>query len=143
MESRGARAAVAGAVIAAAVVLFLVLRGGDDGEKAPSTATTATGPDDAGTRATKPTTPTITTITVRDGKPAGGVTELSVKSGERVRFRVRSDVADEVHVHGYDLIKDVTARGSVTFDFPAAIEGAFEIELEGRKEQLAELKVLP
>ena len=44
-----------------------------------------------------------------------------------------SDVADEIHVHGYDLKKDVPAGGSVRFSFPASIEGVFEIELEGRK----------
>jgi hypothetical protein len=31
----------------------------------------------------------------------------------------------------------------VTFDFPATIEGIFEAELEGRKEQILELRVNP
>ena len=54
-----------------------------------------------------------------------------------------SDVSDEVHVHGYDIMKDVEAGGSVSFDFPATIEGVFEAELEGRKEQILELTVNP
>ena len=77
------------------------------------------------------------------GKPRGGVQRLSFKSGDRVQFRVASDVADEVHVHGYDLSKDVPAGGSVRFSFPARIEGVFEVELEGRSEQIAELRVSP
>jgi hypothetical protein len=84
-----------------------------------------------------------TTIVVRNGEPVGGVQELEYSAGEQVRFDVRSDVADEIHVHGYDLMKDVPAGGSVSFSFPAEIEGIFEVELEGRKEQIAELRVNP
>jgi len=32
---------------------------------------------------------------------------------------------------------------SVTFDFPATLEGVFEAELESRKEQILELRVNP
>jgi hypothetical protein len=82
-------------------------------------------------------------LTVKNAKPVGGVKRLEYTSGERVRFRVHSDVADEVHIHGYDRSKDVEAGGSVSFDFPAKLEGVFEIELESRKEQIAELRVKP
>ena len=40
-------------------------------------------------------------------------------------------------------MKDVEAGGSVSFDFPATIEGVFEAELESRKEQILELTVNP
>lgn len=83
------------------------------------------------------------TIVVENGEPVGGVQELEYNAGDQVRFKVDSDVADEIHVHGYDLMKDVSAGGSVTFSFPAEIEGIFEVELEGRKEQIAELRVNP
>jgi hypothetical protein len=56
---------------------------------------------------------------------------------------VRSDTADEIHVHGYDFMKDVTAGGKVVFNFKANIDGGFEIELENRKQQIAELTVQP
>ena len=69
--------------------------------------------------------------------------ELEYDAGDEIRFEVNSDVADEVHVHGYDLMQDVPAGGTVSFDFPAEIEGIFEAELEGRKEQIAELRVNP
>ena len=84
-----------------------------------------------------------TTIVVKDGEPVGGVQDLDYKAGEKVRFTVDSDVADEVHVHGYDLTKDVAAGGSASFSFPAEIEGIFEVELEERGEQIAELRVNP
>lgn len=83
------------------------------------------------------------TIVIRNGEPVGGVEELEYSAGDQIRFTVESDVADEVHVHGYDLSQDVTAGGSVEFDFAAEIEGIFEIELEQRKVQVAELRVNP
>jgi hypothetical protein len=87
--------------------------------------------------------PAVTTIVVRNGEPVDGVQELEYSAGEQVRFKVQSDVVDEIHVHGYDLMKDVEAGGSVSFSFPADIEGIFEVELEGLKEQIAELRVNP
>lgn len=86
---------------------------------------------------------TVPTIVVRGAKPVGGVRGLEYSSGDTIRFRVRSDVADEIHVHGYDLMKDVEAGGTVSFDFPADIEGVFEVEMEDRGAQLAELRVNP
>jgi hypothetical protein len=83
------------------------------------------------------------TIVVKNGEPVGGVQELEYSAGDQIRFEVDSDVADEIHVHGYDLMKDVPAGGTVSFSFPAEIEGIFEVELEGRKEQIAELRVNP
>lgn len=83
------------------------------------------------------------TIVIRDGEPVGGVRELEYNAGDQIRFTVESDVADEVHVHGYDLLEDVSAGGEASFDFAAEIEGIFEVELEGRKVQIAELRVNP
>jgi Cu-Zn family superoxide dismutase len=85
----------------------------------------------------------VPTVVVRNGEPLGGVAELEYSAGEDVRFEVTSDVADEVHVHGYDFAQLVQAGGTVSFDFPAEIEGIFEVELEDRKTQIAELTVNP
>ncbi len=85
----------------------------------------------------------VPTVVIRNGEPVGGIKELEYSAGDEIRFEVISDVADEVHVHGYDLMKDVPAGGTVSFDFPAEIEGIFEAELEGRKEQILELRVNP
>jgi len=82
-------------------------------------------------------------IRVVGGKPAGGIQDIVVKKGHPVRFSVTSDVADEIHVHGYDLHKNVAKGGTVSFNFPAKIDGDFVIELESRSEQIASLKVEP
>lgn len=118
-------------------------RGAADGEAtAPRTEDGTATPRPEGATAPAPR-PRVPTIVVRGGEPVGGVRELEHEAGERVRFRVRSDVADHVHVHGYDLMKDVPAGGAVAFSFPADIEGIFEIELEERGAQIAELRVAP
>jgi hypothetical protein len=85
----------------------------------------------------------VPTITIRDGKPVGGVKNLHFSKGDRVRFRVQSDIAEEVHVHGYNLAKEFEAGDSISFDFAATIDGRFEIELEHSAVQIAQLTVDP
>lgn len=85
----------------------------------------------------------VPTIVVRDGEPVGGVQELEFDAGEEVRFRVSSDAAEEIHLHGYDIAKDVPAGGTVEFDFSAEIEGIFEAELEELGVQILELRINP
>jgi hypothetical protein len=116
--------------------------GSDDDSDTTTTATTpAAGkesPAEADDRA-----PAVPTIVVRNGEPVGGMEELEYDAGEQVRFRVQSDAADEVHVHGYDVEEEVPAGGAVTLSFPAEIEGIFEVELHESETQIAELRVNP
>ena len=83
------------------------------------------------------------TVTVVNGKPDGGVKTITYKKGGTVDLTVKSDTADEIHIHGYDLHKDVTKGGSVHFSFPAKIDGRFVIELENAGQQIASLQVEP
>ena len=80
---------------------------------------------------------------VVDAKPQGGIKKLNFNKGDQISFRVVSDTADEIHVHGYDLMKDVPKDGSVTFSFKGSIDGRFVVELENHGEQIAELDVAP
>jgi hypothetical protein len=177
------RASIVLGALAVLLIVFVVLRGGDDSGDSPSssapqttatqapdsqttdsqtTATTATGEtgstttgetgdDTTGTTSgsgddTTSTTapePQIQTVRVVDGKPQGGIKTLSFKKDDQVRFKVQSDTADEIHVHGYDLKKDVSAGGSVQFAFKGDIEGRFEVELENAGVQIANLEVTP
>ncbi len=123
MNSNTVRAVAAGAFVVVAIVLLIVLEDNDSSDTS--------------------TTKGVTTIVIKNGKPVGGIAQLTYDKGERVRFKVDSDVSDEIHMHGYDIMEDVKAGGSVSFDFPATIEGVFEAELEGRKEQILELTVNP
>jgi len=74
---------------------------------------------------------------------AGEVRKIAVEKGETVRFRVRSSTPEELHVHGYDLKRDLPAGSTVRVSFNATIEGIFEVELEGSGTQIAELRVQP
>lgn len=85
----------------------------------------------------------VPTIVVRNGEPVGGIQELEFTAGEEVRFRVTSDQAEEIHVHGYDISQDVPAGGTIEFDFPAELEGIYEAELEELGVQIAELRINP
>jgi Cu-Zn family superoxide dismutase len=85
----------------------------------------------------------VPTIVVRNGEPVGGIQTLEFDAGEEIRFRVSSDAAEEIHVHGYDIAKDVPAGGTIEFDFPADLEGIYEAELEELGVQIAELRINP
>jgi len=118
------------------VSLFFALRPNDDDETAATTATT-----------TEPPATTAASEVVKlgyvvvGGKPQGGIARDSVDQGQTVEITVTSDVADEVHVHGYDLMADVAPAAPATIRLEADAPGRFEIELENSGIQIAELEV--
>jgi hypothetical protein len=83
------------------------------------------------------------TVEVRNAEPVGGVQDLKWKKGQTIDLTVRSDTADEVHFHGYDVHRDVDAGGSVRFRMPATITGRFIVELEEHEVTLANVEVAP
>lgn len=144
--STGARLGILAGIIAVAVVALVIAGGGSSDNNSTSTTSAAATPSGTGTTTTtapKPAGPKAFTVVVKNAKPAGGIKKITVKKGDQVRIVVKSDTADEVHLHGYDIHKDVKAGGSVTYNFKATIDGGFVMELEGRKEQIAELAVEP
>jgi hypothetical protein len=150
MQSTTARIGLLGALVAVAVVLFIVLSGNDDDGGGDTTITAAQTTTEAGRETTtdaagKPSAlPPV--ITVRNGQPVGGVQPLSFSKGDQVRFEVRLDQpAEEVHVHGYEIEEPANTGGPVRFDFPADIDGVFEVEVhaESGDFQIAELTVNP
>jgi hypothetical protein len=144
VQSRTIRAVVVVALIAVAALLFVVLRDDDGDTEQAATTTTPAATDGRNKEKKQPKPePATPTLVVKGGEPAGGVQELEYTRGDQVRFRVESDIAEEVHVHGYDVIEDVTPGKVVSFGFPADIEGVFEVELEGSHTQIAELTVQP
>jgi hypothetical protein len=144
--SKGQRFTFLAIAAVIAIVAVVVLAGGgdddpaDSGEQAAATATpTAT---EAAPEATETPTPEPTP------KPppllrAGKVTKLKATEGDTVRFRVRSDTDEEIHVHAYDIERAVPAGKTVNVSFKATITGIVEIEFHGSGEQIAELTVEP
>ena len=83
------------------------------------------------------------TIVVQDEEPVTGVEKLEYSAGEQVEFKVKSNTATEVHIHGYEIEKKVPAGGTVKVSFPAELEGIYEVEVHPAEEQIAELRVNP
>jgi heme/copper-type cytochrome/quinol oxidase subunit 2 len=129
---------------AVAVCLAIAGCGGDSEPAAPSTttaATVSTAPR-ATTAETTATEPVKTLIQV--GYAGGTITgggRQEAPVGSTVSIQVTSDVADEVHLHGYDKKVDVTPDAPATLTFTADIPGIFEVELESRAIKLIDLVV--
>lgn len=145
------RLAFAGIAVAILILAIVVLSGGGDNnsndEKPAAQATaTATATAAANETATPEETETPTpTPTVDPGPVLTGakVVKIEVNKGDTVRFRILSPKDDEVHVHGYDLKKDVKANQPASMSFKATIDGIFDIEFENEGKQIASLRVNP
>ena len=72
-----------------------------------------------------------------------GPPAMLAREGEQVTLRIRSDVADELHVHGYDLSAPLPAGEEVALRFIAARAGRFEVELHRAHRELGALEVQP
>jgi hypothetical protein len=147
------------ALIAAALglllSLFIALRPDDEDSTAPTTtvatttapATTETEPPPATTEppaTTAPKPPDVVTIRIAiPSDTAPTVRRYSVKQGRKVVIVVRTELSDHVHLHGYDLMADVGPGRPATIRFTATAPGRFEIELEDRGLEFAELEVRP
>lgn len=95
----------------------------------------------SGTTTTSTKAGVVVELTIAGGKVTGGVSRYDVKLGETVVFRVTSDVAEELHVHGYDHKLELTPRTPAELRFTADIPGVFEVELEHSGLKVAELQV--
>ena len=120
--TRTTRLAMLGIAAVIVVVAVVVIGGGG------SSTTKSSGP---------------TTVVVRNAKPVGGIKAVTFKKGGTVDLTVKSDTADEVHFHGYDVHKDVAKGGTARFRMPATIEGGFVVELEHAGQQIATVRVTP
>jgi hypothetical protein len=147
------RALALGCTVIALGAGFLLASCGSDDEAGDTTETTT---ETTTTQTTTQTTTETTTtqpppvdrpselrIRIVDGAPKGGILRKTVDKGDRVVVIVTSDVSDEVHVHGYDLSRDVAPGRRVRIAFRARLPGRFVIELEDRHAQIAELTVEP
>jgi hypothetical protein len=134
-----------GLIVAAAIVvaagLFFVLRpdNGDDNASGTTTTTATTSTTTTATEPTEPPPPATVRIVVRGGEPVGGVRNVTVSKGRQVVLIVSSDVADEVHLHGYNLKRDVAPGAPARLPFRATINGTVEVELEQRGLPLARI----
>jgi hypothetical protein len=85
--------------------------------------------------------PTAVAITVVKGRPVGGIKRTTVKKGTVVRYVVRTDRGEGLHLHGYDIEKPIRAGKPTVVTFTAKLPGRFELELHGPDAVLARLTV--
>ncbi len=161
MHPRFRRFALVLATVGLLASLFFALRPGDDDDEAApptttaaTTAVTTTEPPPTTTEAPPTTTeapPPTTTAPPPEPGPqivdidatTGEIDRVTVDEGRRVVLNVTADVADHVHLHGYDLMADVAPGQPAKISFTADVPGRFEVELEDSGLHIAELQVRP
>jgi hypothetical protein len=143
--ARGARSTFAALSL---FVLFAVGGCGSSDKKPAATtqassASTSATSNSTGSATSTTASPSAATleITVARGQVVGGVKRAQLDVGKSVTVRITSDVAEELHVHGYDLKRELTPGTPVELTFTADIPGVFEVELEHAGLKVAELQV--
>ena len=144
------RIALIAASLGLILSLFFALRddGNEQGALATTVATTTIVDEPPEIEEPPPTTTTAGVgreirIDVVNGQPSSGIVHKAIDRGDSIEVIVRSDVADHIHVHGYDLTADVAPGRPARIAFEATIPGRFEVELEDRGVQIADLEVRP
>jgi plastocyanin len=107
------------------------------GSSSSTTASTATG---SATAEAGPESRRIE-VTVAGGRVDGGADRVPVAAGTPVTLVVTSDVADEVHVHGYEVAAALVAAQPTELTFDADVPGVFEVELHDAGTVLLTLQV--
>jgi hypothetical protein len=69
--------------------------------------------------------------------------DISVRKGDRVTFRISTDKPMEFHMHGYDLEREVEPGQPAKLHFKADLTGRFEIEDHESERDLGVLQVRP
>jgi hypothetical protein len=112
-----------------------------------TTAPTTTGdqtttlPDTTTPADTTTTTIAPTIIEIASGEVEGpGVIEVDL--GETVGVWVVSDIDDELHVHGYDLVFEIEAGVPLNLSFVADIPGVFEVEVHSIHAHIFDIRVV-
>ena len=82
-------------------------------------------------------------LVVRSGRRASGPDVVRLKKGDLVTLTVTSDVADELHLHGYDLHLRLLPDRPATLSFTAARTGRFSAELHNAGAGLTTLEIYP
>lgn len=124
------------ATLAVATLMPVLAACGDDAAEPPA----ATEPAATGVTAPAPAVPTVRVV---GGSPVGGPLRVAAHRGDTLRFAVESDTADELHVHGYDVLRRLEPGRRTVVAIRADAEGIFEAELHWSGEQVARLVVEP
>jgi len=138
------RLLIGAAALVVVVALFFVFRPSNEGGSTSATTTTATSSTPTTTPEPPPPPPAArVAIMVKGGTPVGGVRSVTVAKGRRVVLVVTSDISEEVHLHGYNIARDVAPGEPARIAFRATIVGTVEAELEHSGVPLARITTKP
>ncbi len=148
------RVALMLAAVTAGAIALAGCGGDSTNDAVTTTETTATAPttttttaDTTTTTETTQTTPAseakVIMVNVVKGVPKGGIQRPTVHKGDKVVLVVRTDSGEAVHLHGYNIEKDVLPGQAVRMPFTANIAGRFEVELHPTDALLAVVEVKP
>jgi hypothetical protein len=82
-------------------------------------------------------------IVVKGGKPVPGPRIVKLKRDDPVVMHVVSDMADELHVHGYNLQVALKPNEPATLKFVARRTGRFSFELHKSGAELGVFEIYP
>ena len=132
-------------VLSAALLLALSGCAGTDSSASPAaSAASASSTSSAAELSTTTPVPRAgqqLAVQVAGGKVTGDTGRVPVPVGDHVTLTITSDVADAVHVHGYDLTTALTPGTPAELTFDATIPGVFEVELHEAGTVLLSLQV--
>ncbi|WP_419848863.1 hypothetical protein [Candidatus Poriferisocius sp.] len=80
-------------------------------------------------------------VEVAGGKPVDGVQRFQIDARDTITIIVNGDTADELHIHGYDLVVGFAPGQPGTIIFEADIPGIFEAETHHNGNLVMELEV--
>lgn len=85
--------------------------------------------------------PVTINVTIANGKVSPSGATYDVSKGSTVTINVTSDSADTIHVHGYEIEKDVVPGQPLVITFTADQTGRYEIETHAIEATIATLNV--
>jgi hypothetical protein len=135
--------------------LGMLVLAGCSGSNTPASApsnTPSTAPTSTSTTSSAPTeTPSATpsgqqadvtiNVTVANGKVNPSGATIQAKAGQTVLVTAVSDTAEELHIHGYDKMLELSPGKPASVKFTANMKGTFEIETHKSGKLVAKLVV--
>jgi hypothetical protein len=82
-------------------------------------------------------------LVVKAGKLVSGTGDVKARQGDEITLRITSDVADDVHVHGYDRHAHLKPGETTTIRIKATRTGRFPFELHKSRLELGSLEIYP
>ncbi|MDX6237015.1 MAG: hypothetical protein QOG10_1830 [Kribbellaceae bacterium] len=107
-----------------------------------STSTTSSAP--TGTPSATPSAPqadVTINVTIANGKVNPNGATIQVKAGQTVLVTAVSDTAEELHIHGYNKLLELSPGKPASVKFTANMKGTFEMETHKSGKLVAKLAV--